>query len=59
MDDPCVASDGFTYERKEIERWFGMSDNSPMTKLKLPDKNLVPSLSLLSAIKEWKKSRSQ
>ena len=58
MNDPCVASDGYTYDRKAIEIWVGMNDKSPMTNLLLPNKNLIPNYSLRSAIMDWK-SRSQ
>ncbi|XP_042507423.1 U-box domain-containing protein 35-like [Macadamia integrifolia] len=55
--DPCVAADGYTYERKAIEKWLKDNDNSPMTNLPLPNKNLLPNYSLLSAIMEWKSRR--
>ncbi|KAG4190636.1 hypothetical protein ERO13_A07G042900v2 [Gossypium hirsutum] len=58
MDEPCVAADGYTYERKAIEKWIETNDISPMTNLALPNKNLLPNYSLLSAILEWK-SRKQ
>ena len=31
MRDPVVASDGFTYEANEIEKWIGKNKTSPMT----------------------------
>ena len=31
MTNPVVASDGFTYERETIEKWFETSGNSPRT----------------------------
>uniref|UniRef100_A0A9I9EHY7 U-box domain-containing protein n=1 Tax=Cucumis melo TaxID=3656 RepID=A0A9I9EHY7_CUCME len=57
MNDPCVAADGYTYDRQAIEKWLQKNDNSPMTKLPLPDKNLIPNYSLLSAIVEWNSKR--
>ncbi|KAM7499508.1 hypothetical protein LguiA_023922 [Lonicera macranthoides] len=54
MDDPCVAEDGYTYERRAIERWFEHNDKSPMTNLPLTKKCLVPNNALRSAIMEWK-----
>ncbi|KAJ6343011.1 hypothetical protein OIU78_010852 [Salix suchowensis] len=54
MNDPCVAADGYTYERKAIQKWLEKNDTSPMTNLPLPNKNLLPSYTLLSAIMEWK-----
>ncbi|KAG6579627.1 U-box domain-containing protein 35, partial [Cucurbita argyrosperma subsp. sororia] len=53
MNDPCVAADGYTYDRWAIEKWLQENDNSPITKLPLSDKNLIPNFSLLSAIVEW------
>ncbi|KAJ4775146.1 U-box domain-containing protein kinase family protein [Rhynchospora pubera] len=59
MKDPCVASDGYTYDRKSIELWLRLNDKSPMTNLKLPNKNLIPNHSLRSAILDWKSSRTR
>lgn len=58
MLDPCVAADGYTYDRRAIEKWFEESDSSPMTNLPLPSRNLTPNYALLSAIMEWQ-SRKQ
>ncbi|XP_059666914.1 U-box domain-containing protein 35-like [Cornus florida] len=57
MDDPCVAADGYTYDRKAIEKWLEDNDKSPMTNLMLPNKSLIPNYTLLSAIMEWKSGR--
>ncbi|XP_072971303.1 U-box domain-containing protein 35-like [Typha angustifolia] len=54
MDDPYVASDGYTYDHRAIEMWLSMNDKSPMTNLQLPNKTLIPNHSLRSAIIEWK-----
>ncbi|KAF7045519.1 hypothetical protein CFC21_054619 [Triticum aestivum] len=53
MEDPCVAADGYTYDRKAIETWVSMKDKSPMTNLRLPSKSLIPNHSLRSAIIDW------
>ncbi|KAM3207162.1 hypothetical protein ACQJBY_062400 [Aegilops geniculata] len=53
MEDPCVAADGYTYDRKAIETWVSMKDKSPMTNLQLPSKSLIPNHSLRSAIMDW------
>ena len=37
-----VASDGFSYERSAIERWFSNSDRSPVTNEPLVHKDLLP-----------------
>ncbi|KAL5569850.1 hypothetical protein UlMin_026425, partial [Ulmus minor] len=54
MNDPCVAADGYTYDRQAIEIWLEENDKSPMTNLPLSNKNLLPNYTLLSAIVEWK-----
>ncbi|KAJ0564657.1 putative protein kinase RLK-Pelle-RLCK-IXb family [Helianthus annuus] len=54
MVDPCVAADGYTYDRRAIEQWLEESDSSPMTNLPLTSRSLTPNYTLLSAIMEWK-----
>ncbi|CAM0871299.1 unnamed protein product [Alopecurus aequalis] len=54
MQDPCIASDGHSYERNAMEMWLCENDVSPVTKARLPDKTLVPNRSLLSAITSWR-----
>lgn len=54
MKDPCVAADGYTYDRNAIETWLKEKDISPMTSLPLAHKNLLPNYALLSAILDWK-----
>jgi hypothetical protein len=41
MDDPVMASDGFTYERVAIEEWLQKHSTSPSTKVELINKDLV------------------
>ncbi|KAF7076916.1 hypothetical protein CFC21_081517 [Triticum aestivum] len=53
MYDPCIASDGYTYERSAMEMWLCDKDVSPVTKARLRDKTLLPNLSLKSAIVRW------
>ncbi|KAM3746571.1 hypothetical protein ACB098_06G211800 [Castanea mollissima] len=54
MQDPRVATDGFTYEAEVLREWFESGhDTSPMTNLKLESCNLVPNYALRSAIQEW------
>ncbi|PIA61713.1 hypothetical protein AQUCO_00200004v1 [Aquilegia coerulea] len=57
MEDPCVAGDGYTYDRKAIEVWLKENDKSPLTGLPLPSKSLIPNYSLFSAIMEWRSKR--
>ncbi|KAJ0909788.1 putative U box domain, Zinc finger, RING/FYVE/PHD-type [Helianthus annuus] len=54
MVDPCVAADGYTYDRRAIEQWLEESESSPMTNLPLTSRSLTPNYTLLSAIMEWK-----
>ncbi|XP_050385376.1 U-box domain-containing protein 35-like [Argentina anserina] len=58
MNEPCIAADGYTYDRRAIEKWLEENDNSPMTNLTMPSKHLIPNYNLLSAIVDWK-SRKQ
>ena len=58
MKDPCVAADGYSYDRKAIEMWLEENETSPMTNLPLPNKTLVSNYTLLSAIMEWKSKQT-
>lgn len=40
--DPVVLSDGYTYERENIEEWLRTKTNSPTTGRELPDKEIIP-----------------
>ncbi|XP_063944986.1 U-box domain-containing protein 35 isoform X2 [Daucus carota subsp. sativus] len=57
MDDPHVAADGYTYDRKAIAKWCEENDKSPMTNLPLSDKSLIPNYTILSALLEWKEGK--
>jgi len=57
MEDPCVASDGYTYDRKAINMWLKDNDTSPTTNFPLATKNLIPNYTLLYAIVDWKSKR--
>ncbi|KAG2443696.1 hypothetical protein HXX76_002044 [Chlamydomonas incerta] len=72
MEDPVVAADGHTYERKLIEKWMqraqaagsaagpsSIAPRSPMTNHPLPSTVLVPILALRSAIREWQEQQQQ
>ena len=51
MSDPVVLiSDGYTYERAAITRWLERNDTSPITKAVLQNKDMVPNLTMRSAI---------
>ncbi|XP_011650749.1 U-box domain-containing protein 33 isoform X1 [Cucumis sativus] len=54
MQDPHVAADGYTYEAEAIRGWLDSGhETSPMTNLRLENRNLVPNRALRSAIQEW------
>jgi hypothetical protein len=52
MSDPVICSDGFSYERYNIEQWFKMSDVSPMTSLHLTSRDLLPDVELKRSIED-------
>ncbi|KAL0834947.1 hypothetical protein Bca101_086836 [Brassica carinata] len=54
MNEPCVAADGYTYDRLAIEEWFEEHNTSPMTDSPLLSKNLLPNYTLYTAIMEWR-----
>ena len=58
MNDPVTTSDGFTYERNNIVKWFINHDTSPMTNVLLSNKNLMPNISLKQIIECYKESKS-
>ncbi|KAL3026705.1 hypothetical protein AAZX31_03G008200 [Glycine max] len=58
MQDPHVASDGFTYEAEAIREWLESGrDTSPRTNSKLAHHNLVPNHALRHAIQNWLQSQ--
>ncbi|CAA2968021.1 U-box domain-containing 35-like [Olea europaea subsp. europaea] len=57
MSDPCVAADGYSYDRRAIEAWLEENGKSPTTNFPLPHNNLIPNYTLLSAIMEWKSGK--
>lgn len=51
MSDPVVLiSDGYTYERAAITKWLEQNEISPMTEAPLQHKDMVPNLTMRSAI---------
>jgi len=54
MVDPVMCDDGFTYERKNIEEWFKVSNKSPLTNLRLNSKKLMPNTILRQLIEQEK-----
>mmetsp|Transcript_16969 Transcript_16969/g.28298 ORF Transcript_16969/g.28298 Transcript_16969/m.28298 type:complete len:316 (-) Transcript_16969:502-1449(-) len=50
MTDPVLASDGFSYERRAIERWLTTHRTSPLTGGVLPNQILIPNHRLRQVI---------
>ncbi|CAI5465193.1 unnamed protein product [Closterium sp. Yama58-4] len=50
MQDPVIAADGYTYERRYIEKWFKDSSVSPKTGKPLSHKALIPNLTILAFV---------
>ncbi|CAN8253406.1 unnamed protein product [Cochlearia groenlandica] len=55
MKEPCVAADGYTYDRRAIEEWMAHHRTSPVTNLPLPNINLLPNHALTAAIVQWRR----
>lgn len=51
MQDPVIASDGFSYERKALARWLQEHDTSPITNRRMPN-TVLPNHSLRHTIAE-------
>ncbi|CAN7076049.1 unnamed protein product [Brassica oleracea var. botrytis] len=54
MEEPEIAADGFTYEKKAILAWLEKHNISPVTRQKLYHFKLTPNNTLRSAIHDWK-----
>ncbi|CAH0369024.1 unnamed protein product [Pelagomonas calceolata] len=53
-EDPVVAADGFSYERREIEAWLGRGNRtSPKTNEELPHTFLTPNRDLKSTCQDF------
>ena len=54
MQDPVLAADGHSYERREIVRHFDLGKRtSPMTGAQLPHTHLTPNINLKKAIQNF------
>ena len=53
MVDPIMCADGHSYDRRSIEEWLKSHDSSPVTNMRLPDRNIVPNHALRNSIQEW------
>ena len=55
MLDPVSATDGHTYERSAIQRWFDDGKlSSPITNVGMPSTDLVPNHAMKSQISSWR-----
>ena len=50
MQDPVIAADGHTYERRAIEAWFSRARTSPVTNEPLEHLHLIPAHTIRSLI---------
>ncbi|KAG2498309.1 hypothetical protein HYH03_003570 [Edaphochlamys debaryana] len=63
MAEPCVAADGFSYERIAIQEWIsrftaaGRPARSPLTNLPLEHPVVVPNEVLRQQIRQWQEGR--
>ncbi|CAE7561801.1 PUB57 [Symbiodinium natans] len=53
MEDPVVAADGTSYERRAIQQWLRSHRTSPLTNLPLASEDLIPNNALRSVIQEF------
>jgi DNA-binding beta-propeller fold protein YncE len=54
MEDPVIASDGFTYNREDIQSWFKSHDKSPHSNEPFEHKNLTPNLLARKMVISWR-----
>ncbi|XP_077864551.1 uncharacterized protein LOC144350049 [Saccoglossus kowalevskii] len=59
MIHPFTAMDNHTYERKAIMEWFEQHSTSPMTRLPVDTKKLVPNTELEKEIQRWRRRRQR
>lgn len=54
MNDPVVAADGHSYDRKAIERWVCAHGTSPMTNMTLAHMAFVPNILASKLVASWR-----
>ena len=59
IEDPVFAADGHTYEKIAIQEWFEKHDTSPITNLKLENKNLIPNYAIKSCIQAFLENKNK
>ncbi|KAJ9607164.1 hypothetical protein H2200_008236 [Cladophialophora chaetospira] len=55
-EDPVKTVDGFTFDRKAIERWYRIRNSSPLTGLPVDDTTLTHQQLLSDQIRAWVKA---
>lgn len=58
MVDPVMDADGNTYERWAITRWLEKSQQSPITRMPIASRMLVPNRALKAIIDDWRKKNN-
>ena len=58
MADPVMDADGNTYERWAITRWLEKSQQSPITRMPIASRMLVPNRALKAIIDDWRKKNN-
>ena len=57
MVDPVLCADKHTYERELIAKWLLRSNNSPLTREPLANKELHSNVALRQAIQDWQTTK--
>ncbi len=52
MMDPVIASDGYSYERSQLNMWFERKLTSPITGARMEHKFVIPNHALRNTIAE-------
>ena len=58
MADPVMDADGNTYERWAITRWLEKSQQSPITRMPIGSRMLVPNRALKAIIDDWRQKNN-
>jgi hypothetical protein len=56
MENPVITSDGYSYEKSSITRWFTIRHTNPISNQILLNTNLIPNHTLKSIIIDFKES---
>lgn len=59
MEEPVVASDGYTYDKKSLLKWVKQSGTSPMTRESMSENDWFVDKRLEKEIKDWLASNSE